>query len=308
MKKIIIMLFIPFIFSTPTTDTLELLVKLDIGLSPSGRNGSFLGRPVTNIGDVNNDGYDDWAIGLSDAAIYETGEKKGKVYIYFGDSHISNEKNPDIILTGENDRDNFGSQVSSAGDVNNDGYDDILIGADYHRSEGADIGCVYIFYGGNPMDTNPDAVFTSEGVYFNFGISISEAGDVNNDGFDDVIIGTRNFAYIYFGSANIDPHPDIILTGESERDYFGFCVSRAGDVNHDGFSDVIVGAHGYYLDGYDTGRAYIYYGDSFMDSTADIILTGESAGDYFGENVSDAGDVNNDGFYDVIVSAHRNDS
>ena len=245
MKKIIIILLLQLILPAPTPNTLELLVKLDIGLPPSGRNGSYLGKSLSNVGDVNHDGYDDWAIGLPDAAVYETGERKGKVYIYFG---------------------------------------------------------------GNPVDVNPDAIFTSQGVNFNFGMSISSAGDLNNDGYNDVIVGTKNYAYIYLGSTHMDSNPDMILIGESERDYFGFCVSGAGDVNQDGFSDVVVGAHGYYLDGYDAGRAYIYFGGRNMDSTADVILTGEAAGDCFGENVSGTGDVNNDGYDDVIVSAPRNDS
>jgi hypothetical protein len=81
---------------------------------------------------------------------------------------------------------------------------------------------------------------------------------------------------------------------------FGCSVSGAGDVNNDGYDDVIVGARTYSSN---TGRAYIYYGGSSMDGAADIMMTGEASGNYFGNSVSGAGDVNNDGYDDVIVGA-----
>ena len=90
-------------------------------------------------------------------------------------------------------------------------------------------------------------------------------------------------------------------------DNFGNSVSDAGDVNGDGFSDAIVGAWATDAGGTDAGRAYIYFGGSSMNNIADIILTGAASGDNFGNSVSAAGDVNGDGYYDVIVSAWGND-
>ena len=110
-------------------------------------------------------------------------------------------------------------------------------------------------------------------------------------------------AYIFFGGTAMDSIADVILTGEAADDWFGFSVSSAGDVNGDGFSDVIVGAFQNDAGGTDAGRAYIYFGGTAMDSIADVILDGEAAGDRFGESVSSAGDVNGDGFSDVIVGA-----
>lgn len=95
---------------------------------------------------------------------------------------------------------------------------------------------------------------------------------------------------------------DVILTGASAGDNFGYSVSSAGDVDGDGYSDVIAGAYSYTGATYQ-GRAYIYFGGVSMNSVADVILTGISAGDYFGISVSDAGDMNGDGFDDVIVGA-----
>ena len=298
MKLLTIFYLLIFSYTSFATESLDLLIKLDKGLPSSGRNGSLLGEVISYIGDVNNDGHDDWAIGLPYAAIYKTGAINGKVYIYYGSSSISDNKNPDLILIGEKEYDRFGESVTCAGDVNNDGYSDILIACSRY---------VTIYYGGDPMDSDPDVILIKENKYGFFGVSISSSGDVNNDGYDDVVIGSKDYAYIYFGGSPMDSNSDVILKGESERDSFGFSVSKAGDMNHDGFDDVIIGAQGYYLNGYDAGRAYVYFGSSNMDSTADIIFTGENAGDYFGEIVSDAGDVNNDGYSDVIVSAPKYD-
>ena len=94
---------------------------------------------------------------------------------------------------------------------------------------------------------------------------------------------------------------DVTMTGETTPNYFGRSVSAAGDVNGDGYSDMIVGAEGYASS---TGRAYIYFGGASMNNTADVIMTGEAPSNYFGRSVSTAGDVNGDGYSDVIVGAY----
>ena len=81
-------------------------------------------------------------------------------------------------------------------------------------------------------------------------------------------------AYIYFGGSNMNSTADVIMTGEAAGDWFGISVSTAGDVNGDGFSDMIVGAWQNDAGGTDAGRAYIYFGASSMNNAADIILTG----------------------------------
>ena len=106
----------------------------------------------------------------------------------------------------------------------------------------------------------------------------------------------------------MDNTADVIMTGEAALDYLGFSVSTAGDVNRDGYSDVIVGANGNDAGGTDAGRSYIYFGGVSMDNSADILMTGEAAVDNFGFAVSTAGDINGDGYSDVIVGAFANDA
>jgi hypothetical protein len=275
--------------------------------------GRFFGSTVSTAGDVNGDGYSDVIVGafLNDAG----GTDAGRAYIYFGGTSMDN--TADVTMTGEAAGDRFGISVSAAGDVNGDGYSDVIVGATLSDAGGTDAGRSYIYIGGTSMDNTADVIMTGEAANDNFGISVSTAGDVNGDGYSDVIVGA-NFSdaggsnagrsYIYFGDASMDNTADVTMTGVAAGDFFGYSVSTAGNVNGDGYSDVIVGARINDAGGTDAGRAYIYFGGALMDNTADVIMTGEAAGDLFGSSVSTAGDVNGDGYSDVIVGANANDA
>ena len=210
------------------------------------------------------------------------------------------------FLNGHTAGELFGYSVSNAGDVNSDGFSDIIVGAERYSN---DEGRAYIYFGGPINDYTPDVILTGEAAGNNFGYSVSTAGDVNGDGFSDVIVGAyindeagsnSGKAYIYFGGASMDNTPDVEMTGEAEEDFFGCSVSTAGDVNGDGFSDVIVGAYGNDEAGSSSGKAYIYFGGTSMDNMPDVEMIGEAEGNNFGYSVSDANDVNGDGFSDLI--------
>ncbi|MBK6878524.1 MAG: FG-GAP repeat protein [Ignavibacteria bacterium] len=93
---------------------------------------------------------------------------------------------------------------------------------------------------------------------------------------------------------------DVTMTGEVSTNYFGESVSSAGDVNGDGYSDVIIGANGFNSN---TGKAYLFFGGTSMNNTPDAAMTGEATNNFFGASVSSAGDVNGDGYSDVIIRA-----
>jgi hypothetical protein len=269
----------------------------------------WFGGSVSDAGDVNNDGYDDVVAGAH--GNNALGLRTGRAYIYFGGANMDN--TADIILTGENGGDDFGNSVSGAGDVNKDGYDDVVVGAFHNDAGGSSAGRVYIYYGGAIMDNKSDVSLTGAAAGFAFGKSVSDAGDVNNDGYGDVIVGTIGSgsigrAYLFYGGTGMDSTADVNLTGTAGMDSFGLSVSGAGDINNDGYDDVIVGAEGDDTGGPSAGHAYIYFGGLAMDNTADLIFTGSSVGDCFGSSVSGASDVNNDGYDDVIVAAEYNDS
>jgi len=261
---------------------------------------SYFGYSVSGAGDVNNDGYADVIVGA-----YRYNSQTGRTYIYYGGSSM--DTTADVTMTGEGTSNQFGISVSGAGDVNNDGYADVIVGAREYNSYA---GRVYIYYGGSSMDATADVTMTGFISGLVLGASVSGAGDVNNDGYADVIVGAygnssiTGRAYIYFGGSPMDANADKNIYGQNSE-VFGYSVSGAGDVNNDGYADVVVGAYGYSSS---TGRAYIYYGGSSMDAAADVTMTGEGTYNYFGYSVSGAGDVNNDGYADVIVGAHRYNS
>jgi len=156
--------------------------------------------------------------------------------------------------------------------------------------------------------------FTGETANDLFGQSVAGAGDVNGDGFADVIIGAPGSdvggdrtgqVYVYSG---IDGSTLYTFTGTQARDCLGLSVSGAGDVNNDGFADIIVGAPqawGAANPEVGPGYAYVYSG---LDGSVLYALIGEATGDHFGRSVSSAGDVNNDGYADLIVGAQGYDA
>ncbi|KPL04056.1 MAG: hypothetical protein AMJ90_02025, partial [candidate division Zixibacteria bacterium SM23_73_2] len=255
------------------------------------------GFSVSGAGDVYGDGYDDLIIGarFNDVG----GDNAGRAYVYSG-------KTGGLLytLTGEAAGDNFGVSVSGAGDVDNDGYFDLIVGANGNDAGGSSAGRAYVYSGqtGGLLYT-----FTGEAQYDYFGHSVSGAGDVDNDGHFDLIVGAyindaggsdAGRAYVYSGQTGGLLYT---FTGEAANDYFGYSVSGAGDVNGDGYFDLIVGANGNDAGGSDAGRAYVYSGQ-----TGNLLytFTGEAVGDNFGISVSRAGDVDGDGYSDLIVGAY----
>ena len=208
--------------------------------------------------------------------------------------------------TGEAAYNVFGYSVSGAGDVNDDNYADLIMGA---PGNDAGRGRAYVRCGqtGEILYT-----FTGEAAGDNFGYSVSGARWVDHDLDDDLIIGAplndeggydAGRAYVFSGA---NPEDTLhIFTGEAAGDEFGNSVAGAGCVNgDDGYYDLIIGAWSNDEGGSNAGRAYVFsgkYGDTLH------IFTGEASGDWFGYSVSGAGDVNNDGYADLIIGAHMND-
>lgn len=278
--------------------------------------GDNFGKSVAGVGDVNGDGHDDAAVGAVYADV--AADAGGAVYVYFG-GPVFFDATADVVLAGQTANENFGISVTGGVDLNLDGYDDIAVGARFNDVGAADGGAVFIFFGGDQINTAPSLVLAAEAANDWFGQSVSSAGDVNGDSFGDLVVGApyndtaanaAGKAYVFFGGATMDNVPDVVLLGAAQPNaHFGWSVAGAGDVNGDTFDDVIVGAR---LHGTGPsrarGRAYIFFGGPSMDGAADVVLEGEAAHDWFGESVGGAGDVNNDGFDDVLVGAIFNDA
>ena len=321
----------------------------------------YSGNSVSSAGDVNGDGYDDLIIGAYRAS-YPNRPDSGETYVVYGGASAPGtngvldlsdlDGTNGFILNGIDADDRSGQSVSSAGDVNGDGYDDLIIGAHWADPNGDRSGETYIVYGGanapgaggmldlSMLDGSNGFILTGIDAYDLSGRSVSSAGDVNGDGYDDLIIGARDAdpngsasgeTYVVYGGASapgtdgvldlsmLNGSNGFILNGIDTDDFSGYSVSSAGDVNGDGYDDLIIGAHWADPNGNRSGETYIVYGGanapgaggmldlSMLDGSNGFILTGIDAYDHSGRSVSSAGDVNGDGYDDLIIGAYGGD-
>jgi hypothetical protein len=222
------------------------------------------------------------------------------------------QRTADIVRNSGQSGAEFGIRIANAGDVNNDGIDDLVVGAFRFDSSGlSDNGGAFVYLG--PGFTTSAFLSTNQ-ASAGFGAGVGGAGDLNLDGFDDVVIGAPGFdgtagidsgaVYVYFGGAGaFDATADATVLGPNARANMGAAARGVGDVNNDGIDDLAVGVPRYNPGGRpDQGAAFIYYGASNFNTTADAVLTTNDASVNSGNSLA-SGDVNGDGINDVIVGA-----
>ncbi|MDI6767766.1 MAG: T9SS type A sorting domain-containing protein [Bacteroidota bacterium] len=257
---------------------------------------------VTGVGDINGDGYDDVVVGAP-------GGNYAKLFL--GGPVF--DTIPDLIFYGEQPGSQFGRSVAGGKDINGDAFPDIIISAPDYCFGGCmygivNSGKVYVYFGGPNIDNEPDIVFYLYGWYYHFGYSLDIAGDLNGDRYNDLIISAphddydaHGRVYIYFGGPHLDSTYDILLEGNDHFDMFGWSVSSAGDVNGDDYDDFLVGAPQDLSGG--AGKAYLLYGGTDINISRSVVFSGDSMFRYgsFGRVVAGLGDINGDGFNDFGI-------
>ncbi|MBL8008294.1 MAG: FG-GAP repeat protein [Ignavibacteria bacterium] len=274
--------------------------------------GYSFGSASSPAGDVNGDGYGDVIVGAKETTTNFTND--GKVYLFLG-SATGLSVTPAWTGIGANQGSAYGHSLAAAGDVNGDGYSDIIIGEPGYKDSAINRGRALVYFGSQSgLSAAPG--WTAVGSTTDFGRAVSTAGDVNGDGFSDVIVstayGTVNSAvilggaYLYLGSASgLSSNPVWQANGSQYFENYGNSICTAGDINGDGYSDVVIGAPEYSLSSSSKeGAVYAYYGSAAgLSDTSNWLVTGQSQGYKLGFSVYTAGDVNGDGYSDVIAGA-----
>lgn len=308
---------------------------------------------ISGAGDFNGDGFDDVIIGAFGAAPNGVAGA-GACYLVFGRSGGFAAAELDLSaldgtngfrINGEAANDHLFS-AATAGDFNGDGIEDVMVSAYAADPNGTRSGATYVLFGRtgsfgaefnlSTLDGTNGFQLSGQSSGDDLGRELRSAGDVNGDGFDDIVLsaffafvgGVRaGSAFVVFGkaggfpaefsTATLDGTNGFRIDGTAQYDRLGYDVSGAGDVNGDGFDDVIVGANGADFNGSQSGAAYVVFGRasgfaptiavSSLNGTNGFRLNGQAAGDEAGESVASIGDINGDGLDDLVVSAPYND-
>jgi len=294
---------------------------------------TFSGRSLAPAGDVNGDGAGDFLIGAPENSTADS--LTGRAYLFLGGSFMVSTGESSVgvanyVFTAEAN-DQAGHLVSSAGDMDGDTKDDILIGAPtYLGSTGRvflvsslDLGPVSSL----DLPADADHVFYGEALGDWAGVRAAGIGDVDGDGRSDLLVGAPNNdevaasagrSYLVFSSSPSSKSFDLedsdrFFNGESSNDLSGRQLGPAGDVNKDGYADFMIGATGNDRGGSNSGAVYVISGGDLSPfatiplENADWVLTGEATGDRAAMDLDSAGDVDGDGRGDLIVGAPNND-
>jgi hypothetical protein len=286
----------------------------------SGLQGANYGAALASAGDVNGDEIDDILIGANRYwdGYPEAADEEGLVELYYGALYGLGSV-ADWSFQGNQKNVELGYAVASAGDVDHDGYDDVIVGARWYTGTLFHEGAAFAFYGSRDgLAADPDWSAFGGQIGAGFGSDVASAGDLNGDGFDDVVVGAPHYdaptaegeiddcgaIYVYYGTEDgLSETYGWMVIGEVPGGALGSSVAGVGDVNGDGYDDLLVGAP--LADGvFDTeGLAYLYLGSPGAPRMA-WSQRGGATYARFGFDLGGLGDVNGDGYDDIVVGAY----
>ncbi len=290
-------------------------------------NGDRAGRSVRGAGDVNGDGYSDLLIGAYGHNL-GTSPDRGETYLVLGGIDLAavvNLQDADVRLEGDDGGDWAGYSVAGGSDVNGDGYADLLIGAPHAdppaRMTGGEISLIF---GGPVLPPflnldSPDVRFEAVAANDRAGFTVDGLGDITGDGYADIVIGAHQTnvttlsssgeTYVIFGGPALPPTVNLADAQLRFDDNIGVSASGLGDFNGDGFADVLVGAYNTSPNGITSaGRSHLLLGGSRLGALTsladtDLHFDGIAPDDHAGWSVGGAGDVDGDGFADLLIGA-----